>query len=168
MSSETPHTVDNIRVEVYDREDAPTAEAAADASPKRVHETHNTTRDSYHEAVVGALAGQSVDLTVDVLALGDSTLATADVADGTPLGNELFRIGVTDSFTAGQTFTASTFLGAGDGNGNTFNEAALVAEQSSGDFPINRFLISDQAGLLSPKSANETVTIDIEITQEDA
>lgn len=168
MSETQTKTIDNIRVEVYDENEAPTAEAAAEASPKRVYETHNTTRDSYHEAVVGALAGGNIDLTVDKLALGDSTLATADVAAGSPLGNELFRIAVTETFTSGQTFTASTFLGSGDGNGNNFEEAALVAEQSTGDFPINRFLLSDPAGLLSPKSQSETVTIDVEITQQDA
>jgi hypothetical protein len=75
----------------------------------------------------------------------------------------------TDSFVSGQQFTASIFLDSTVGVGQTFEEAALIAEQSGGnDLPINRFLLDDPSGLLSPKSGNETVTIDIEITQQDA
>lgn len=165
----TPQTEDNITINVFDAADAPTADAAAEATPKRSYETHNATRGSYHEAIVAGLDGIDADLTVDALALGDSTLATADVAAGSALGNELFRTTPTDTFTDGQTFTASVFLDSTEANGNSYEEAALVAEQSDGsDLPINRFLIDDPGGLLSPKSENETVTIDIEITQEDA
>jgi hypothetical protein len=129
--------------------------------------THNTTRDVYHEEVVRALNGVNPDLTVDALALGDSTLATADVPDNDPLGNETFRTTVTDTSVNGQTFTAATFLDSTEGNTQTFNEAALVCERASGDLPINRFKIDDSGGLLDPKSSGETVTIDIRITQQD-
>jgi hypothetical protein len=166
--NEDPTTTDNIRVEVYDSADAPDLESARKAEPKRVHKTHNTTREAFHTEIIEALNGATPDLTVDALALGDSTLATADVADGSPLGNELFRKGVTDSFTSGTTFTASTFIDSTEANGNSYNEAALVAEQSSNDLPVNRFQIDDPANLLDPKESNETVTIDIEISVSDA
>jgi len=160
---------DNITISVYDAGDAPTAAAASAAEPKRTYETHNATRASYHEAIVAGLDGVQADLTVDALALGDSTQPTADVTAGDALGNELFRTTPTDTFTDGQTFTASIFLDSTEANGSTYEEAALIAEQGDGsDLPINRFLIDDPGGLLSPKSENETVTIDIEITQEDA
>lgn len=171
MSHDTSEarSTDNITITVFDAADAPTAEAAAEAEPKRTFETHNATRAGYHEAIVAGLDGVQADLTVDALALGDGTMTTADVPAGDALGNELFRTTPTDTFTDGQTFVASIFLDSTEANGNTYEEAALVAEQGDGsDLPINRFLIDDPGGLLSPKSENETVTIDIEITQEDA
>jgi hypothetical protein len=152
---------------VYDEQDAPTLAAAQAAPPKREHQTHNTTRDVYHEEVIGALNGVSPELTVDALALGDSTADTANISAGSPLGNETFRTTVTDTSTDGQTFTAATFIDSTEGNGQIFNEAALVSERPSGDLPINRFLIDDSGGLLDPKTSGETVTIDIEIRQED-
>jgi hypothetical protein len=166
--TEHPHTTDNIRIAVYDEQDAPTLAATQAADSKREHQTHNVTRDEYHEEVVGALNGVSPELTIDVLALGDSTADTANINTGTPLGNETFRTTVTDTSVDGQTFIAATFLDSTEGNSQTFNEAALVSERPSGDLPINRFLIDDSGGLLDPKTSGETVTIDIEIRQEDA
>jgi hypothetical protein len=166
--TENPTTTDNIRIAVYDEADAPDAESAREAEPKRVHTTHNTTREAFHSEIIEALNGTSPDLTVDSLVLGGSTLATADVTAGAPLGNELFRKGVTDTVTSGTTFTASTFIDSTQANGNSYTEAALVAEQSSNDLPVNRFLIDDPANLLDPKESNETVTIDIEISVSDA
>jgi hypothetical protein len=162
-----PHATDNIWIAVYDKQDAPTPAAAQTAAPKREHQIHNTTRDVYHEEIVKALNGVSPDLQVDALALGNSTLPTADLPDSDPLGNETFRTTITDTFTDGQTFTAATFLDSTEGNGQVFDEASLVIEQSNGDLPVNRFLISDPGGLLDPKTSGETVTIDIEIRQED-
>jgi hypothetical protein len=163
-----PRSTDNISIAVFDASDAATAAEAAAAEPKQRYETHNTTRGSYHEEIVAALDGTQPDLTVDKLVLGDSTATTANIAAGSPLGNELFRTTPTDTFTDGQTFVASIFLDSTEGNGDTYEEAALVAEQSGGDLAINRFLIDDPGGLLAPKTENETVTIDIEITQQDA
>jgi hypothetical protein len=168
MTAETPQTTDNIRIAVYDAGDAPTPAAAAEATPEQVVETHNTTRDRYHEEVVGALAGNTPDLTVDALALGNSTADTANIPAGDPLGNETFRTVVTDVFTNAKTVTIATFIDSTQGIGQVFEEAAAVAEQSNNDLPINRFRISDPGGLLSPKTNNETVTIDITLTQEDA
>jgi hypothetical protein len=165
--TEHPHTTDNIRIAVYDEQDAPTLAAAQAADPKCERQTHNTTRGVYHEEIVGALNGVSPELAVDALALGDSTLATADVPDSDPLGNETFRTTVTDTSVTGQTFTAATFIDSTEGNGQVFNEVSLVSERPSGDLPVNRFLIDDSGGLLDPKVAGETVTIDIEIRQED-
>jgi hypothetical protein len=161
------HTTDNIQIAIYNAQDAPTFGAIHTATPKHEYQTHNVTRDGYHEAVVGALNGVSPELTVDALALGDSTVATADIPADDPLGNETFRTTVTDSSVTGQTFTAATFIDSTEGNGQVFNEAALVSEQSSGDLAINRFLIDDNGGLLDPKTQGETITIDIEITQRD-
>jgi hypothetical protein len=165
--TEHPQTTDNIRIVVYDQQDATTLAAAQAVEPKREYQTHNTTRDVYHEEVVGALNGVSPELTVDALALGDSDLATADVPAGDPLGNETFRTTVTDASVTGQTFTAAIFIDSTEANGQTFNEASLVSERPGGDLPINRFLIDDSGGLLDPKIPGETVTIDIEIRQED-
>lgn len=165
--TEHPQTTDNIRIAIYDAQDAPTHTAAQQATPKQEYETHNATRDSYHEEIVNGLTGTVPDLTVDALALGDSTAATADIPADDPLGNELFRTSTTDTFVTGQTFTAATFIDSTEANGDSYAEAALIAEQPGDDLPINRFLISDPGGLLAPKSAGETVTIDIEITQQD-
>jgi hypothetical protein len=149
----------NVRIRIHD---------AVTGNLKQEYCTHNTTRASYHEAVIGGLAGVVPDLEADVLALGDSTADTSTLSDSASVGNETFRTSVTDTSYDGQSFTASVFLDSTEGNGQTFEEAALVAEQSDGsDLPLNRFLIDDPGGLLSPKSENETVTIDIEITQED-
>jgi hypothetical protein len=166
---EQPQTEDNILIQVYDAEDAPTHTATASAEPTHEYQTHNATRDSYHETIVEALSGTTPELTADVLVLGDSTTDTAQIPKGQPLGNELLRVSITDTTTDGQTFLASTFLDSSQGNAITFKEAGLVAEQSGGgDVPLNRFLISDPGGLLDPKSSEETVTIDINIRQEDA
>lgn len=161
-------TDDNVHIQIFDADQAPTIEAARNTEPEGEYRTHNTTRARYHEAVVGALNGVSPDLAVDVLTLGDSTTATGNIPDGDPLGNETLRVSTTDTFVSGQTFTASVFLDSTVGVGQTFEEVALVAEQSNNDLPINRVLLDDPAGLLSPKSGNETVTIDIELTQQDA
>jgi hypothetical protein len=165
---ESPHTTDNIRVAVYDAEEAPTAGAAQTTAPKREYSTHNTTRDAYHKQVVNALNGATPDLTVDALALGNATTATTNLAESAVLDNEVFRTNVVSISANGQTFIASAFLDSTEGVGQEFNEAALVSERAVGDIPINRFLISDPSGILSPKGPNETVTIDIRITQEDA
>jgi hypothetical protein len=162
-------TTDNITIRVYDSADAPAPDFVPTATPTDSYQTHNVTRDAYHEAVIGVLNGAPADLTVDALALGDATVSTSNLSSSAALGNELFRTSLTDSFTDAQTFSASVFLDSTEANGNDFEEAALISEQSNGqDLPINRFLISDPGGLLSPKSPNETVTIDIEITQQDA
>lgn len=168
--NDTPYTTDNIQIAVYDAAEAPTFQdtQGTDTTPKATYKTHNRTRNLYHEEIINALNGVSPDLTVDVLVLGSSTTATVDLADSAVLGTETFRTSTTDTFTNGQTFTASTFLDSTEGNGSTFEEAALVSEQSGGDLPINRFLIDDPGGLLSPKTNSETVTIDITLTQEDA
>jgi hypothetical protein len=166
--NETPSTTDNIRIEVYDKTDAPDLASAREADPEQVYETHNTTRGAFHTEIVEALNGTTPDLTVDSLALGDSTLATADVSDGSPLGNELFRKGFTDSFVSGATFTASTFIDSTEANGLTIEEASLVSEQSNNDLPVNRFLVTDPSGLLDPKESDSTVTIDVEIAVSDA
>jgi hypothetical protein len=163
-----PHATDNIRVTVFDAEDAPTAAAAQTTVPKREYSTHNTTRDAYHKQVVSALNGANPDLTVDALALGDATTATTNLAESAAVGNEVFRTNVVSTSTNGQTFVASAFIDSTESVGQELNEAALVSERAAGDIPINRFLISDPGGILSPKGANETITIDIRITQKDA
>lgn len=157
---DTPTADDNIRIRVHDAETG---------KLKREYRTHNVTRTAYHEAIIAGLGGTSPDLSADALALGDSSVGTSTLADDAALGNETLRVSTTDTVRDGQQFTATVFLDSTQGNGNTFEEAALVAEQSNGsDLPINRFLIDDPGGLLSPKSENETVTIEITITQEDA
>jgi hypothetical protein len=166
--TDSAYAAGNIHVAVYDHQDVPTAAAARTATPKREFRTHNTTRDAYHEEVVSALNGATLDLTVSALALGDSTTATTNINKFSPLENELFRTEVVQTSVDEQTFIASAFIDSTEGVGQEFNEAALISEQLTGDIPINRFLISDPSGLLAPKGANETVTIDIEITQADA
>ena len=162
---DTPTATDNVHVAVYDAETAPTLEAAREAAPKREHSTHNTTRVAYHEAIIDALGGASPDIEADVLALGDSEADTSLLGDTAPLGNETFRTAVTDRSASGQTLSATTFIDSTEANGQSYAEAALVAETASGDLPINRFLISDP--LLDPKQQGETVTVTIEITQQD-
>jgi len=159
-------TTDNIRIQAYPG-DIDSLAAARSAVPNRKYQTHNTVRGAYHEELVAGLNGATPDITVDKLALGDSTAGTSTLAKTAPLGNETLRVSITDTFTDGQSYTASIFLDSTQGNGQTFEEAALVAEQSGGDLPVNRFLIGDPGGLLAPKADDETVTIDIEITHED-
>jgi hypothetical protein len=146
-----------------------TREDIGDADPKREYSTHNQTRDIYHEAVVSELNGVNADIEVDAFALGDSAVDTSTLADTSALGNETFRTISIDTSTAGRTFRCSVFIDSTEAN-DSFEEAALVAERPQGDIGINRFLIDDidPGGLLKPKSAGETVSIDIEITQDDA
>jgi hypothetical protein len=80
----------------------------------------------------------------------------------------LFRSTTVDTDANGQTLSAQSFIGAAEGNGNSFDEFALVAERPSGPLPINRFILNDPGNLLDPKTRNETVTIDVELTQTDA
>jgi len=167
MVYHTTQTSENVIIRTFPQGVA-SLQQARTASPTGVRRLSNTTRGAYHEAVGGGLDGPSPDFEVDALALGDSTTGTGGLGSSQPLGNETFRIAVTDTFTDGQSFTASIFIDSTQANGQTFEEAALVAERGSGDLPINRFLIDDPGGLLSPKSDDETVTIDIELTQEDA
>jgi len=159
-------TTDNIHIQVFPA-DIDSLAAARSAVPTREHRAHNTVRGAYHEELVAGLNGATPDITIDKLALGDSTAGTSTLAASAPLGNETLRVSTTDTFTDGQSYTASIFLDSTQGNGQTFEEAALVAEQSGGDLPVNRFLIDDPGGLLAPKADDETVTIDIEITHED-
>ena len=163
---DTQQTHDNIRICVFKAGDVGTPTAAEDAEPVREYRTHNATRTRYHETVIAGLDGDSIDIGADALAMGDSDADLADVPADEPLDSETFRTSVTDSFTDGQTFSASIFLDSTQANGETFREAGLVAETADGDLPINRFVIDTP--LLDPKSENETVTIDIDITQEDA
>lgn len=161
------HAVDNITVAVYDSDEAPDYQSAIEAEPTQVYRTGNATRNSFHEEIVAALDGNTPDLTIDTAAFGDSTLATSDVADGSPLGNELVRKGLTDTVVSGSTFTASVFIDSTEFNGLTLSEVSFIAEQSGGDLPVNRFLLDDPSDLLQPKEANESVTIDAEISVED-
>ena len=161
----TAVTTDNVRVRIYDAADAPTPDAARDAEPIAELTEHNVTRAAYHEAVVGLLGGESTDLEVDSLALGDDDSDT--VADDVVLGNETFRTSLTDSIVDGQSFTASVFLDSTEANGESYFEAALVAETGSGDIPINRVVFDDPEGRLDPKTNEATATIEIEITQQD-
>ena len=161
-----PTAGDNVHVRVYDEADAPTLSAAREAEPKREYHAHNTTRASYHEAVISLLAGGAADLEADALVLGDDDSDTSQIADGDPLGNETFRTSLTDPRQEGQTFRSTTFIDSTEANGQSYFEAALVAETGSGDLPINRITLADP--LLDPKEQGETVTIDIDITQEDA
>jgi len=162
----TAVTTDNVRVRIYDAAEAPTPDAARDAEPVAELTEHNTTRPSYHETVVGLLAGSGADLTADSLALGDDD--SGSVVDGAVLGNETFRTSLTDSVVDGQSFTATVFLDSTEANGSSYFEAALVAETGSGDIPINRVVFDDPEGRLDPKRNDATATIEIEITQQDA
>jgi hypothetical protein len=151
----------NVQITVVDMTD-PTADI-------QTFETHNTTRDAYHEAIIGELDGFSSELEIDAFALGDSTAATSAIPDTDVLGNELFRTDTIDTSRNGQTLSASVFIDSTEGNGQTFEEGGLTATQPDGsDLPIQRFLINDPGGLLSPKSQGESVTIEITITQQDA
>jgi hypothetical protein len=170
MIPDSPQASDNVHVRVFDAAEAPTAEAARrpETEPQAEFRTHNATRDVYHETVVSALNGVTPDLTVDALALGDSTKPTRDVADGRPLANETFRTGVLDTFVDGQDFVVSAFLDSTEANGQVFEEISLIAEQPTTDLPINRALLDDPGGLLDPKTQGSTVTIDVTIRQEDS
>jgi hypothetical protein len=151
----------NVRITVVD-----TTDSTADA---RTFETHNTTRDAYHEAVIGELDGFDSDLEIDAFALGDSTANTSTIPDSDVLGNELFRTDTLDISRDGATLSVSVFIDSTEANGDTYEEGALSATQPDGtDLPIQRFLINDPGGLLSPKSQGESVTIEITITQQDA
>jgi len=166
MFYHTTETTENVIIRTFPQGVA-SLQQARTTTPNDTLRLSNTVRGAYHEELVAGLNGTTPDITVDKLALGDSTAGTSTLAKTAPLGNETLRVSTTDTFTDGQTFTASIFLDSTQGNGQTFEEAALVAEQSGGDLPINRFLIDDPGGLLSPKADDETVTIDIEITHED-
>lgn len=161
-----PTAGDNVHVRVYDADEAPTLSAAREAEARREYHGHNTTRASYHEAVISLLDGGTADLEADVLVLGDDDSDTAQIPDGDPLGNETFRTTLTDTRQEGQTHRTTTFIDSTEANGQSYFEAALVAETGSGDVPINRITLADP--LLDPKQQGETVTIDIDITQEDA
>lgn len=162
----TAVTTDNVRVRIYDAAEAPTPDAARDAEPVVELTEHNTTRPSYHETVVGLLGGSGADLTADSLALGGDN--SGSIADGAVLGNETFRTSLTDTVVDGQSFTATVFLDSTEANGSSYFEAALVAETSGGDVPINRVVFDDPEGRLDPKTNDATATIEIEITQQDA
>jgi len=166
INTTTAVTTDNVRVRIFDAAEAPTLDAARDAEPVAELTEHNTTRASYHEAIIAALGGTTADLEADVLALGSDS--SASVADGSVLGNETFRTSLTDSVVDGQSFTATVFLDSTEANGSSYFEAALVAETSGGDVPINRVVFDDPEGRLDPKTNDATATIEIEITQQDA
>lgn len=162
----TAFTTDNVRVRLYDADDAPTPAAAREADPLAELTEHNTTRPSYHKAIIGGLDGDTLDLEVDALALGNDDAAS--VSEGSILGNETLRVALTDTVRDGQSFTAIVFLDTSQGNDQSFFEGALVAETSSGDIPINRVVFDDPQGRLDPKRDDVTATIEIEITQQDA
>lgn len=167
MIQHTTETTGNVIIRTFPQEVA-SLQQARTTTPNDTLRLSNTTRGAYHEAVVGQLSGSGENIEIDALALGDSTTGTGGLGFSQPLGNETLRVPATDTFTSGQTVTASVFIDSTRGNGQTFEEAALVAERASGDLPINRFLIDDPGGLLDPKADDETVTIDVALTQEDA
>jgi len=117
--------IDNIHIQVYP-DDVNSLAAARSAVPTREHQTHNTVRGAYHEELVAGLNGATPDITVDKLALGDSTVGTSTLATSAPLGNETLRVSTTDAFTDGQTFTASIFLDSTQGNGQTFEDTTTL------------------------------------------
>ncbi|AFH22843.1 hypothetical protein OSG_eHP36_00080 [environmental Halophage eHP-36] len=158
---------DNIHIRVFDG-DLKSPSDTAQASLLNEYSTHNETRDRYHEIKIEALAGTTVDLGVDAVALGDGPAPVGSLPKSTILDNETFRIGTVDLDAVGQTLTVTALLDTTQGNGQTFNEAAVVAERPGGDLAINRFLLDDPGGLLDPKNQDETVTIQIEITESDA
>lgn len=159
-------SIDNVHISVYDAATAPTLEDAQDAEPIAETSEHNTTRPAYHTAIIDGLEGTSIDLQVDSLALGDDN--STSIADGNTLGNELFRTAITDKIRDGQSVKFVIFLDSTEGNGNSYYEAALVAEQSDGsDLPINRTVFDDPEGRLDPKTNEVTAIIEVTITQQD-
>jgi len=160
-------STDNIRVRVFDGE-LNSVSATTQATLLNEYSTHNETRSRYHETKIEALTGTTVDLGVDAVALGDGLAPVGSLSKSTILDNETFRIGTVDLDPVGQTLTVTALLDTTQGNGQTFNEAAVVAERPGGDLGINRFLLDDPGGLLDPKNQDETVTIQIEITESNA
>lgn len=158
---------DNIQVRVFDG-GLNSVSDTTEATVLNEFSTHNETRIRYHETKIEALNGTTVDLGVDAVALGDGSAPVGSLSKSTILDNETFRIGTVDRDPVGQTLTVTALLDTTQGNGQTFNEAAVVAERPGGDLPINRFLLDDPGGLLDPKNQDETVTIQIEITESNA
>lgn len=162
-------TTDNVTIRVFDVDaDAGAAADTDDRDPVREWTGHNVTRGALHEEIISGLIADTAAIGADKLVLGDSAVGTDTLAQTTAVGNEVFRTSITDQFQDGQTATFSTFLDSTEASGQVIEEIALVRETGSGDRPINRVVIDDPGDLLAPKASNETVTIDIQLTQEDA
>ena len=163
------HRVERLRDRFPEWDTLSHGERAARArrlDPDSRASTHNVTLRQYHEAVIDTLADPDVDVDVTHLALGDDDFEPA-VSD-TSLGNELFRTPITDVVNNGDEILASTFLGSGQANGNSYFEAALVSEAGGEDLFINRLLLDDPENRLDPKTDDVTATINITISQRDA
>jgi hypothetical protein len=124
--------------------------------PDTLTEERNTTTIALHESIVDALDGQSVDIAVSHLAIGDSD--TQPASGDRQLNSEQGRFPVTDQSDNGDSLFTFTLLDTSEANGVTIQEIGLTTGSNSEDI-LNHSLISD-----IPKDDERTGSIEVTLS----
>jgi len=121
--------------------------------PDRVIEARNTCVNSGMRYLIQS--GDAKDFNYLALGTSSPTCASTD----TTLTSEEYRKVVTDQNVTGQIYKATTFLAAGDGNGQSYNELGLINSASPGGILLDHSTFTQFA-----KDATKTVTIEVDVT----
>lgn len=100
-------------------------------------------------------SGDAFDFNYLALGTSSPTCASTD----TELASEEYRKVVTDQTIDGQVYKATTFLGAADGNGYTYNELGLINSASPGGILLDHSTFTPFS-----KDNTKTVTIEVDVT----
>lgn len=144
--------------------------AAQTVEPKSTDTVYNVTTDRLHQYFVDNLDPSQTDakdnITTLWLALGDDESSGTSTAD-TDLNNRSYEQTVTNTADNGKELFTSTFLGSGDGNGNTYDELGLFSGNPADLGNSDVFMLNHATFTDVTKDNTETVTFDVILTFSD-
>jgi len=159
------HDVEDLRARHPDWDDLDRAEKldrTREVAPVATDHVSNVTCVGLHEYAVDDLhPTQTVDIEASHLAVGSDDGTQPSTGD-TALNNQVGVVQITDSIDNNSTLKSSVFVDSSQLNGNTLAEVGLTTASSGGTL-LNHALISPVQ-----KDADATVTIDVDLTAEDA
>ncbi|WP_436933702.1 hypothetical protein [Halovenus marina] len=159
------HDLDELRARYpewddLDREEK--LERTRGVPPRETDHVSNVTCVGLHEYAIDDLhPDQTVDIDASHLAVGSDDGTQPSTGD-TSLNNQVGVVSITDSIDVASTLKSSVFIDSSQLNGNTLAEVGLTTASSGGTL-LNHALISP-----IQKDADSTVTIDVDLTAEDA
>jgi hypothetical protein len=159
------HDVDELRSRHPDWDDLDRQqklERTRDAPAIHTEHVSNVTCVGLHEYAVDELdPNQSVDVDASHLAVGSDDGTQPSTGD-TSLNSLIDTVSITDSIDNSNTLKSSVFIDSSQLNGNSLEEVGLTTASSGGTL-LNHALISPIS-----KTADNTVTIDVDLTAQDA
>lgn len=138
--------------------------------PDETETVHNVTTDQMHEYFVDNLnptdTSPQANVAASWVALGDDSSAGTDSSD-TDLNNRVFEKEVTDHSDNGKELFTSTFVGASEGNGPTYNEIGLFTGDPTNLANDDVFMLNHATFTGVTKDDSKTITFDVRLTFSD-